>query len=489
MAQSTTCDNFRVGTKAWTDCVHDSATGGGLMPWIVVVPLAVMVVGMFIGFARQYSAAGRRRAASHGTSGTAGTWLIFVAFVELAIGVGNVVAVRRGGGAGYGMSAVILLGVGVLLFVIGVGLKVKGRGRARIYNTGLPGEATVRAVHETGVMVNNKPMYQFEVDVEGSGFAPTKTSMREVVPFWMAGRIGPDSKMPVKVDPSNPSRVIVDWERFGGGSQVPTDAAGFRAAGGGAQPGAPEAGTSQIPMPSVSDMARAMNVAREGGAGSGWHLGKVFGGIALLLVLAVVGAGVYFVSTIFQSVTDATNEVTDQVNDAIDQVGGIRPGGNGSATTLEVSRSAEGRGPVAYSVALPVGWLDLTASEEERQPPLVVDLVMKPQTPSEARIVVTRSLRFLEDPAPPAAQIRSVRRELLAEYGDSLAGTRGLGLDGEPALEINVVPGSDGLRSRQVAVMRGGQVLFVSLTADRGEWDELVPVFEAVLASWKWTSP
>jgi hypothetical protein len=280
----------------------------------------------------------------------------------------------------------------------------------------------------------------------------------------------------------------VDWERFGGGPQVPTDAAGFRTAGAGAAPDASEAGASPISMPSVSDMARAMNVAREVGGGSGWHLGKVFGGIALLFVLAIVGGGLYFISTIFNTVSDATNEVTDQVNDALDQVGGIvPPGGEVTGVTLEVSRSAEGRGPVGYSVALPVGWLDVTASEKERQPPLVVDVVMKPQTPSEARIVVTRSLRFLEDPASPTAQIRSIRRELLAEYGESLAGTRGLGLAGEPALEIDVAPGADGLRSRHVAVMRGGQVLFVALTARKSEWDELVPAFEAVLASWKWS--
>ncbi|MFN2588241.1 MAG: hypothetical protein ABR613_09000 [Actinomycetota bacterium] len=504
MAQAGNCDQFRVGTKAWTDCVHDSATGGGLMPWIVVIPLGVMVVGMFIGFARQFSDAGRRRAQEHGVAGSAGSWLIFVAFIELAIGIGSVVAARRapGIGGGYDISAVVLLGVGILLFVIGVFLKVRGRRRARIYNTGIPGEAVIRAVHETGTMVNNQPMYAFDLDVTGSGFAPTSTRHREVVPLWFASRVGPDARVPVKVDPSNPSRMIFDWDRFRTMAAAGPPVAGPPASPGAApiSPVAEGSGFAATPadvatssFPGIGSIADAMQVAKElGGRGSEWHVGKLIGAVVILFVIAVVGAGLFLVARVFGEVSDVTNEVTDQVSDAFEGAGRAlggagAGGGSGAATRIDVARSAEGRGPVGYSVALPVGWLDLTEAEQGVVGPLVVDLVMKPAAPSETRIVVTRSVRFLQDPGPATADVTSVRGGILSEYGETLAGSGRAQLAGEPALRIDVAPGAGGLRSRQIAVMRGGQVIFLSVTAPRSEWRTALPVFEDVAASWKWT--
>lgn len=480
MAQSGGCEQFRVGTRAWTDCVQDQATGGGLMPWIVVIPLGVMVVGMMIGFARQFSRAGQERARAHGAAGTAGTWLIFVSLIELSIGIGSWIGDRRAPGTGgYTIAAVVLLGVGVLLFVIGVFLKIRGRRRARIYHSGVPGEAVIRAVHETGTMVNNQPMYAFDLDVSGQGFAPVSTRHREVVPFWFAGRVGPDSRVPVKVDPSNPTRVIFDWDRFR--SSLPTNpVAGAQAA----------AETAQGVVPGAASLAEAMQTAQTYAANQPrWHVGKAIGLVVALFVLAVVGGGLYFISKIFGEVGDVTSRVTDQVADALDEADGAFEGGfgGGSApTTIEVGRAATGRDEVKFSVALPAGWIDATASVPAQQGPLLVDVVMKPGAISEARIVVARSVRFLEDPAASNAKVAGIRKGIEREYGDTLASSGLTKLAGEQALRLDVSPGADGLRSRQIAVMRGGQVLFVSVTAPQTEWDATLRVFDRVLASWRW---
>ncbi|MDQ3981542.1 MAG: hypothetical protein M3271_02535 [Actinomycetota bacterium] len=491
MAQTNGCERFRVGTPRWTECVEDQATGGGLMPWIVVIPLAVMVVGMMIGFARQFSSAGRERARAHGVAGSAGSWLIFVAFIELAIGIGNVVAERRapGDSVGYSIAAKVLLGVGIVLFVIGVYLKIRGRRRARIYHSGVPGEAVIRAVHETGTVVNNQPMYAFDLDVTGQGFAPVSTRHREVIPFWFLNRVGPQSRVPVKVDPQKPTRLIFDWDAFAA-TPAPPFAGTAPSAGGGATAGS-DVGAGLVP--DMGTLANAMQTAQQlGGGGSGWHAGKVIGWAIALFVLAVVGGGLYVMAQVFGEVSDVTNEVSGQVSDALDEAdratkGGGR-GGRGSAagTAIEVARTAAGREPVAFSVALPVGWNDLTASVDERQGSVVVDLVMKPQTPSEARIVVTRSLRYLEDPAPENADIVTVRRGIERELGDGLVRSRSVRLAGEAAVAFDIAPGADGLQSRQIAAMRGGQILFVSLAAPQAEWAEMLPVLDDVLASWRW---
>jgi hypothetical protein len=477
-----TCDQFRVGTRAWTDCIHDAATGGGLMPWIVVVPLAVMVVGMAIGFARQFSSAGRRRAQAHGAAGTAGTWLIFVAFIELSIGIGSYVGAQRaGGGGGYAISATVLLGVGVVLLVIGILAKVRGRRRARIYHSGVPGEALIRDVRETGIMVNNQPMYEFDLDVEGSAFAPTSTTHREVVPLWMSGRVSPQTKIPVKVDPSNPARLIFDWDQVRNlaSSVGPTPAGGA----GVPQGGAPAAVDGR-------DLAAAMQSARQLAGGSGWHAGKIVGGLVLLLVLGIVGGALYFFASVFGTVSDATGDVTEQVNEALEEAGGFPTGlrpGRGGGTTLEISRAASGREQVGYSVELPLAWNDVTGAFPEKQGSVLVDVVMKPPPPSDARIVIARSVFYLQNPAPKGADIGDVRRRIEGELGDSMVRSEAVRLSGERAVAMELAPGSGGLRTRQIAVVREGQVLFVALTAHESEWRAMLPVFEDVLASWQWS--
>jgi hypothetical protein len=496
LAQTGGCQQYRVGTRQWTQCVEDQATGGGLMPWIVVIPLGVMVLGMMIGFARQFSSAGRERAKAHGAAGSAGSWLIFVSFIELAIGFGSRVADQRapGEGGGYSIAAAVLLGVGGLLFVVGVYLKIRGRRRARIYHSGVPGEAVIRAVHQTGTMVNNQPMYAFDIDVTGQGVAPVSTRHREVVPFWFLNRVGPQARVPVKIDPQNPTRVIFDWDRLAA-TPAPAVAGVPSAAGTGAPAGTVSASSlaGEMPqgmMPSADTLADAMQAARDlAGNRSGWHAGKVIGLAITLVVLAVVGGGLYFVAKVFGTVSDVTGEVSDQVADALDEAddafGEGFPGSSGD-TTIEVTRRARGGDPVTLSAALPAGWVDVTSAIEERQGSVLVDLVMKPQTPSEARIVVARSAKYLQDPAPASADIGTIRADLEREFGDSLARSRSTRLAGEAALTLDIAPGADGLQSRQVVAMRGGQVVFVNLTAPKSEWRAMLAVFEDVLASWEW---
>ncbi|HYO61244.1 MAG TPA: hypothetical protein VEU29_05045 [Actinomycetota bacterium] len=513
MAQTEGCGQFEVGTRRWTECVQDQATGGGLMPWIVVVPLGVMVIGMMIGFARQYSSAGRAKAKAHGAAGTAGSWLIFVSFVELAIGIGSFVAERKapGVGGGFSIAGTVLTGVGVLLFVIGVYLKIRGRRRARIYHSGVSGEAVIRAVHETGTMVNNQPMYAFDLDVSGQGFAPFTTTHREVVPFWFLTRVGPQSRVPVKVDPSRPTRLIFDWEALAASTPVQSASAiasslGGAAAAAGAAPGVTPANAAGEAVAgsimSSGSLAEAMQAAQDlaDRRGSGWHAGKAIGlGIALF-VLLIVGGGLYFFSQVFGEVSAVTSEFSDQINDAVEDAerslegagggyGGGKGGGAGGTTggtTIEVSRKAHGGDPVSFSLALPAAWNDVTAAVPERQGAVLVDVVMKPQTPSEARIVVARSVRYMEDPAPPGAGIASVRKGIEAEFGESLVRSRSVRLGGEAAIALEIAPGADGLRSRQIAVMRGGQLLFVNLTAPKAEWAATLKVFDQVLGSWNW---
>ncbi|MDQ3982824.1 MAG: hypothetical protein M3271_09130, partial [Actinomycetota bacterium] len=268
---------------------------------------------------------------------------------------------------------------------------------------------------------------------------------------------------------------------------APTMGAAAPAVGGGA--GVPQGGGTGAA--GSRDLAAAMQAAQQlAGGGSGWHLGKIVGGLVLLFVIAVVGGGLWFIASVFRSVSDATSDATDQVTDALDEAGEIdlgTRGDRGSGTRLEISRAASGREQVGYSLSLPVAWNDVTGAFPERQGSVVVDVVMKPQPPSDARIVVTRSAFYLQNPVPKGSDVADVRRDIERELGASVVRSETVRLSGEKAVALDLAPGAGGLRSRQVATVREGQVIFVALTAHESEWRTMLPVFEEVLSSWQWS--
>jgi uncharacterized membrane protein len=208
------CSEFSVGSDEWTECIEGAATGGGLMPWIVIIPLGVMVLGMIFMFARQASRARRMEGFSSARIGSgAGGWLIFMAFIEGSMGVGMAVAESRasGSGGGYFIAAVTLIGVAVLMLIIGIVVSIKSRKKRKIEVSGSPGQATVLNLSQTGTYINENPQFMFELDVNVPGMAQFRTTQRATVPMYLVQAVGPGAVLPVKVDPSDPSEVVIDW--------------------------------------------------------------------------------------------------------------------------------------------------------------------------------------------------------------------------------------------------------------------------------------
>src|SRR5687768_13131117 len=92
------------------------------MPWIVVIPLGLMVIGMGAMFTWQFTHKPKYPTTS--VAGPAGVWLIFLALIEGSIGVGMAVGESRADGSfgGFGMAAVALLGTAIVLLVVGLAL-------------------------------------------------------------------------------------------------------------------------------------------------------------------------------------------------------------------------------------------------------------------------------------------------------------------------------------------------------------------------------
>lgn len=181
------------------------------------------------------------------------------------------------------LMGIIFLGLGIAFFVIGQGAPLIGstfaiisytfipvgglmfffafrqmRGAARrrvVMQTGLDGTATVTALSDTGITVNENPMANIQFLVQIPGRAPYPVNKRMTLPRLMVGRLAPGVTIPVKVDPTDPEELVIDWSMpnvmpggFGSLMGMAYDAAGIpRAPGAAGVPGTPMAGGFPAP--------------------------------------------------------------------------------------------------------------------------------------------------------------------------------------------------------------------------------------------------
>lgn len=76
-----------------------------------------------------------------------------------------------------------------------------------------PVKATIAQYRSTGVKYGRQVMVEFDLTIEGVGGAPYKARHTQVVPPLVEGRIAPGVALAVRVDPSDPQKVFIDWEQ------------------------------------------------------------------------------------------------------------------------------------------------------------------------------------------------------------------------------------------------------------------------------------
>ena len=81
----------------------------------------------------------------------------------------------------------------------------------RISETGIAGAATVTFVKETGIMVNDDPQIKITVRVSIPGRQDYDATRTEIVPLVAMSRLTSGIQLPVKVDPENQSKIIIQW--------------------------------------------------------------------------------------------------------------------------------------------------------------------------------------------------------------------------------------------------------------------------------------
>jgi hypothetical protein len=157
-----------------------------------------------------------------------GNYLIIFGAFFVVLGVGAIVAL---GGLPYAGGSMWLMG-GIFILVggacVAAGIYMR-RGAAatdQILTAGVAGTASITGVTQTGMYLNNQPQIRMELLVSLPGQAPYAAQHTEFVPLILLSRVSPGLSLPVRVNPADPSKVIIDWS---GGAQMAPAMAGMAA--------------------------------------------------------------------------------------------------------------------------------------------------------------------------------------------------------------------------------------------------------------------
>ena len=82
-------------------------------------------------------------------------------------------------------------------------------GQAALYGSGLAGSATIDAVNDTGMFVNEAPVLELDLTVSIPGREPYKTKHRQLVSHAALARFQPGAVLPVRVSPQDPNQLMI----------------------------------------------------------------------------------------------------------------------------------------------------------------------------------------------------------------------------------------------------------------------------------------
>jgi hypothetical protein len=89
------------------------------------------------------------------------------------------------------------------------GIANEGQKAQHLMQSGRVGSATISAVRQTGTFVNNNPECEIDLQVSVDGGAPYAVTHRQVLAMVALPSFQPGATVPVRVDPSDASSLII----------------------------------------------------------------------------------------------------------------------------------------------------------------------------------------------------------------------------------------------------------------------------------------
>ncbi|MGN9781629.1 hypothetical protein ACTMTF_09390 [Nonomuraea sp. ZG12] len=109
------------------------------------------------------------------------------------------------------MALLITGGTTLILACVGLPFLIRSRNARRLLVTGLPAQAVIETMTDTGMTVNGRPIVGFGLTVRIADTPPYHVFHRQSRPRVPMGTVAPGAVVPVKVDPAHHDRVRIDW--------------------------------------------------------------------------------------------------------------------------------------------------------------------------------------------------------------------------------------------------------------------------------------
>ena len=88
-------------------------------------------------------------------------------------------------------------------------MEADARRADHLTRNGRAGTATIVALRQTGTFVNENPEVEMDLQVTVDGMVPYPATHRQVIAMIAAPQFQPGSTVPVRVDPAQPTSLIV----------------------------------------------------------------------------------------------------------------------------------------------------------------------------------------------------------------------------------------------------------------------------------------
>ena len=113
---------------------------------------------------------------------------------------------------GFVPTAAVLGALGTALVVGGIVWWKRAANAQRLKVEGIPGHARITGMRQTGLYINNQPQVELQLHVSTPIHGGYDVTRKEIVPLIMLGQLTSGKPLPVKVDPSNPQDLVIEWE-------------------------------------------------------------------------------------------------------------------------------------------------------------------------------------------------------------------------------------------------------------------------------------
>lgn len=108
------------------------------------------------------------------------------------------------------MALVTTVPLGAIFAGIGYALRKKGQQAAWLRINGIAAQGTVRGFKSTGMMINDVPVMEVQVDVLHPQVPPYRASFRQLMTPELSQQLAPGTVVPLRVHPQQPTQIILE---------------------------------------------------------------------------------------------------------------------------------------------------------------------------------------------------------------------------------------------------------------------------------------